>query len=594
VTEVELPHSKSLIRTSLNSFFGSTDAHQDLTSKLLRMKEVVSSEVHLFQALGTRNKDSDLLKRKRLLYLFVRDLLDGVSGEVFSNKENRETVLTLKTTQVTWESKLISLMLIFLMIFGMLFYVYLFAMTQTRARQSAWFQSFVMWIFFEIFFSSTGLVIFFHIMIPLSVFTEVAKVKEKVAQDLMTHARRHMTDRRRVSKEVPQEFQSPAGTSTSFNSAKYFFPSRKMASLFPEFPESQLILQFSTPWPKKGSVGGKMELSREYDQAVILSALSRVLIYFLTTLLRFHTLVQDIFIQISSDSGIGYLCLLFIRLYQFNSYLLLVTVLVFLFTLHFLLTAFCPPMKLKSSSSLPSSVDDNDNDNDSDEAISLRVYDEEIGQRRSCRRGSGAALSTRTGIGVESPYQLLTSLSLSHSPSLPPPGYSLSRMSPPLEINCVSSTTAFTNPLPRDHSPSPSSSAHSDVDCSFSTLDDSDDDVWKVTWGDKETVVAPSTEQQEGQWEREQEGEGEGSFSWQDDSSSGLQSSSSPLQSNSNSETHSDSDSTDNSSSRVSEVMDSEEFENPFEDFDLLVLKQSPPCISSQIQLPDMGMELRK
>ncbi len=36
-----------------------------------------------------------------------------------------------------------------------------------------------------------------------------------------------------------------------FNAAKYFFVSHRLASTFPELKASQMILQFSTPWPKQ-------------------------------------------------------------------------------------------------------------------------------------------------------------------------------------------------------------------------------------------------------------------------------------------------------------------------------------------------------
>jgi hypothetical protein len=197
-------------------------AHGDpLADELVRIKEEVSREVAWLKSLNlSKKKDSaDLSKRKRLLYLFVRDLLDGLTGEIFSNKEARESVLTLKTARVNARTKLISWLFIFLLNMGMLLYVYLFARTQTNARQSAWFQSFVMWIFFEIFVSSTGLVVFFHLMVPLFVFTEVSKVKQKVAQDLISFKRKIFGGPGCPQLSPPP----PAAVAPSFNAAKYFF-----------------------------------------------------------------------------------------------------------------------------------------------------------------------------------------------------------------------------------------------------------------------------------------------------------------------------------------------------------------------------------
>jgi hypothetical protein len=237
---------------------------------------------------------------------------------------------------------------VFLMNFGMLFYVYLFAMTQAPSRQSAWFQSFVIWLIFEIFISSTGLVIVMQLLIPLYVFTEMSEIKTKVLKDLMTfranyfsmpnssasHRRRGspVGDGKSSSREESQQHPQ-------FNAARYLFTSWRVAALCPDLPESELILQFSTPWPKKKFGSREAEVSSYYDQTVLLNALSRIMIYFLTTLLRFHRLLQDIVVQMFCDSGMGYLGLLMIRLYRVHHLLLLAVVFVLLLCLHFLITS---------------------------------------------------------------------------------------------------------------------------------------------------------------------------------------------------------------------------------------------------------------
>jgi hypothetical protein len=262
-----------------------------------------------------RDPLSLLPKRKRLMYLFVKDLSSGICGEVLANKAQRDALSHLEspTTRVSAIAHVIGWLFVFFMNMGMLLYVYLFAMTQTQSRQSAWFQSFVIWIIFEIFVSSTGLVVFFHLLVPLYVFTEVSKIKEKVLLDLILFREKYL--RRFTTKE------SGAGAGgkdltpevSEFNAAKYLFASWRVASLFPELPESRLILQFSTPWPKKKFGAEVAEVSREYDQAVILTSLSRVLLFFIASLLRYHMLVQDIIVQLVCNSGFAFLILLLIR-----------------------------------------------------------------------------------------------------------------------------------------------------------------------------------------------------------------------------------------------------------------------------------------
>jgi hypothetical protein len=386
----------------------SAEVNEEIVNELLIVKNHVSQEATWFKAM--RGNDSvSILARKRLIFLFIRDLLDGVSGEVLSNKEHRESVLKLKTMKVSGSVKAFTWLFVFLMNFGMLFYVYLFAMTQTQSRQAAWFQSFVIWLIFEIFVSSTGLVLFFHLLIPLYVFTEVSKIKEKVIKDL-TSFRRKIFGSRHASQEIAptplsnrEEATTPQAPTPSFNAAKHLFTSWRVASLFPELPESGLILQFSTPWPKKRYGDEELEVAREYDQAVILTAISRVLVYFLTALLGFHSLVQDTIVQMASDSGFAYLCLLLIRLYNFNLYLLIAVVVMFFLSLHLIMRAFRRPIKLKSTPS------------DSSDSSHVPTFDDEEMQQRS-RAGTGA--SSGPGMEPRSPYHMLI---LQSPPPLPLP-----------------------------------------------------------------------------------------------------------------------------------------------------------------------------
>jgi hypothetical protein len=296
----------------------------DLRKELLRVRRVVYREQNLMKHTGASKRSRDmkaksdqlalLSKRKRLMYLFVRDLSSGICGEVLANKAQRDALSHLEspTTRVSAIAQVIGWLFVFFMNIGMLIYVYLFAMTQTQSRQSAWFQSFVMWIIFEIFVSSTGLVVFFHLLVPLYVFTEVSKIKEKVLLDLISFRENYL--RRFTTKESAEAGDQDLTPKVSeFNAAKYLFASWRVASLFPELPESQLVLQFSTPWPKKKFGDDASEVSREYDPAVILTSLSRVLLFFIASLLRYHMLVQDIIVQLVCNSGFAFLILLFIR-----------------------------------------------------------------------------------------------------------------------------------------------------------------------------------------------------------------------------------------------------------------------------------------
>jgi hypothetical protein len=101
---------------------------------------------------------------------------DSMSSSSSSRSRNVEGV-PLRWKAVGW-------LFVFLMNMGMLLYVYLFAMTQTQSRQSAWFQSFVMWFLFDVFVPSTGVVLVTHLLIPLYVMSDIRTIKKKVLGDI--------------------------------------------------------------------------------------------------------------------------------------------------------------------------------------------------------------------------------------------------------------------------------------------------------------------------------------------------------------------------------------------------------------------------
>jgi hypothetical protein len=293
-----------------------------------------------------------LTKRKRLIYLFVKDMSSGVSGEELVSKAERDSQMSVSSRmdRVSWKVKWWSWIFVILLDGAMLLYIYLFAVNQTHSRQSAWFQSFVMWLFFEIFVSSTSLVLVMHLFLPLYVWTDVSKLKKKVLGDLIKFREKLSEKKKEVKGEKAKTEEEGAGqlvvergdvkrkelpAPPEFNAAKYLYPSWRVASLFPELPESKLILQFSTPWPKKRFGEEVGNVAKEYEDDVILSAASQIILYFVTSLLHSSTLLQDILIQTVGNGGLGYLGVLLIRLWMVNPWLSVVTVLVGLLCLHF-------------------------------------------------------------------------------------------------------------------------------------------------------------------------------------------------------------------------------------------------------------------
>jgi hypothetical protein len=326
---------------------------KDLIEELAVVREEVFQEYHRLKGLegvdklNPHNEEIDLLmKRKRLIYLFVKDMSSGVSGDELSSKAQRDSQMSVSMNldRVSWEAKWSSWLFVILLDGGMLIYIYLFAMNQTHSRQSAWFQSFVMWLLFEIFVSSTSLVLVLHLFIPLYVWTDVSKLKKKVLGDLIEF--REKLSKKEVKERESQkededvellvERENETEKQEEFNAAKFLYPSWRVAAMFPELPESKLILQFSTPWPKKRFGGEAGNVAKEYEDDIILTAASRIMLYFLTSLLHTSTLLQDIMVQFVCNGGLGYLSLLFLRLWSFSPWLSVVAVVALFLCLHFL------------------------------------------------------------------------------------------------------------------------------------------------------------------------------------------------------------------------------------------------------------------
>jgi hypothetical protein len=179
-----------------------------------------------------------------------------------------------------------------------------------------------MWLVFEVTVSSTGLVILTHLLVPLLVFSDVSKIKEKALAILLKFREKYLNG------ALPRDVEEGGGVAAisgavgceekertkpdhppPFNAAKYLFVSWRLASLCRELPESKLVLEFRTPWPKKRFGEKDADVASEYKEAVILTALSRILLYFLGAFLSCDMLLQDMIVQTSCNSALGLLAM---------------------------------------------------------------------------------------------------------------------------------------------------------------------------------------------------------------------------------------------------------------------------------------------
>jgi hypothetical protein len=271
-------------------------------------------------------------KRKRILYLFIKDLMKGVGGSVLDNKDSRENI---RPKKVSSYSKVMAWVFVSVLNAGMLFYVYLFARTQTSSRQSAWLISFIMWFFFEIAVSSTAVVLLTHLIIPLYVLSDIRNIKKRVLTDILLFRKASL----QALAKVPGAGAQPSNgsTSTEFNAAKYLYSSWRVASLFPSLKESEIILRFQTPWPQHCLKSETVKVTSSYERrySFLYQAIGRVAIFFLASFLNLPQLAQDSLMQMTSNSALGYFGVLFIRLYGLNPYLIGVPLFLGIIIVHF-------------------------------------------------------------------------------------------------------------------------------------------------------------------------------------------------------------------------------------------------------------------
>jgi low affinity Fe/Cu permease len=127
---------------------------------------------------------TDPMKNKRLLYLFQKDLLPGIHGMILEAKASRDEVILKGSSK---QAKLLGWIYLGVTNIGMLFYILLFALTQTTDRQQAWGQSFALWLVAEIFIVGTLIVLIMHVWIPAITMTDVLSIQKKLTETISNY-----------------------------------------------------------------------------------------------------------------------------------------------------------------------------------------------------------------------------------------------------------------------------------------------------------------------------------------------------------------------------------------------------------------------
>ena len=325
----------------LFSITSRADVKTLIMQDLKNVKKCIATEAELLQIKEASKKEIG----RRLLFLFQCDLLPGISGKILMLKGKRDDP---QVTSKSGKSKLLGWIFLLTLNLFMLFYILLFAFTQTGSRQSAWFKSFAIWLMMEIIFVSSFIVLISHIFIPMLIMKDLTQIKKRLIESIRDHQDKIVSnDKNNVrDNRVDQEVR--------FNAANYFFISTGLSKLYPDLRESKIIAQFTTPWPKQ-SYCRVTDVSKQYSKKF--SALTRsasvIIIFLLGHFVSMPSGVQDLFIHVANTCVIGYIVLLHLQLYQLFPFLVILPACIIGIIIHFIIVSGKADAKLRLAKLFP-------------------------------------------------------------------------------------------------------------------------------------------------------------------------------------------------------------------------------------------------
>ncbi len=299
-----------------------------LRTELEKVHEALEEEESQFRTEYTTEKE----KSKRLMFLFQKDLMPGISGQILESKGQRDDLVV---KGVSRSAKILAWLFLTILNASMLFYIFLFAISQDPYRQRAWARSFALWLVVEIIFVSSAVVCFMHVFIPSITMKDVTKIRGRLVESIVKyHQAMKAKDAGKGWKEIEDEKDS--SDHNQFNVARYLFVSYRMATKYPDLKVSQIIRQFPTPWPRQ-SYHHVTDVSKNYNRkfTAITRSVSLIVMFFLTNLLAVPLSIQDMVMQMAATIVTGYTVLIHIQLFKIFPVLVIVPTIFIAALLHF-------------------------------------------------------------------------------------------------------------------------------------------------------------------------------------------------------------------------------------------------------------------
>ena len=323
-----------------------------LMTELEKLQEEMEQETEKFKTEYQCEKE----KGKRLLFLFQKDLMPGISGQILESKGQRDEVVV---QGVSRSAKILAWLFLGTLNLCMLFYVFLFAVSQDPYRQKAWAKSFGMWLVMEVIVVSSFTVCFMHVFIPSITMKDVSKIRTKLIDSVVKY-HKAMADKEAHRGLVAKEKAHAIGVEAKdqeeellkqqekerrededdvdddFNAARYLFLSYRLANLYPDIKVAQIVRQFSTPWPRQ-SYHRATDMNKKYNRkfSALTRSISMVAMFFLSNLLTVPLAVQDMIMQVLTTTATGYTILLHVQLYKIYPVLVAIPMIFLAAIIHF-------------------------------------------------------------------------------------------------------------------------------------------------------------------------------------------------------------------------------------------------------------------
>jgi hypothetical protein len=376
-----------------------TNLYRKQSQPIISIADIVMSELQALQQSHREEKTRFRLeylnekeKSKRLLYLFQKDLMPGISGQILEAKDCRDEIIQRGLSR---SAKWLTWIALIILNISMLFYIFLFAMSQEAPRQRAWAQSFGMWLVVEVLLVSSSMVFITHVLIPSFAMSDVSKIKKRLLTSLQDYHKKmalrererertgmdlsstsdvheekvdsssdsdfeedldavkdkgkmEKTKQKRSKKNFNEADPERIKETTKFNAAKYLFLSYKMAHAYPELKIAQIISEFSTPWPKQ-SYRRATDVSKTYDSKfqAIQKAATTIGMFFVTSFIRIPPAIQDMIMQVGTTAVTGYTVLVHLQLYQIYPVLIAVPTILIAAIVHFVVQSSKANSKLE-------------------------------------------------------------------------------------------------------------------------------------------------------------------------------------------------------------------------------------------------------